>query len=62
MKMFVWDGVLTDYTSGMIVVLANSLEEAREVAMKTDKYVGKETTADPTVYETPSCVYVYGGG
>jgi len=30
-KLFVWQDVLTDYTSGIMFALANSVEEAREV-------------------------------
>ena len=32
MKMFVWDDVLCDYTSGMICINAESVVHAREIA------------------------------
>ena len=31
-KMYVWEDVLTDYSSGVVVVLAKSVEEARKIA------------------------------
>jgi hypothetical protein len=31
-KMYVWEDVLTDYTSGVVVVMAKSVEEARKIA------------------------------
>jgi hypothetical protein len=77
LKMFVWRDVLTDYTSGIICVLAHDIDEAREVLRTNEdwgiitrddgsKYVGPLVTetdhVEPEVYETPSVAYVFGGG
>jgi hypothetical protein len=77
LKMFVWNNVLTDYTSGMICVLAHNIEEARDVIAHDREwgiitradgsvYVGPlvcETEhTDPVVYDVPTVVHVWGGG
>jgi len=36
-KLYVWEGVLTDWTSGMVCILANSEEEAWDLLFKKDK-------------------------
>ena len=36
LKMYVWEDVLTDYTSGMVAILAEDLEQAKEIAEKID--------------------------
>lgn len=36
LKLYVWEGVLVDYTSGMVCVLANSLEEAFQKVYEKD--------------------------
>lgn len=65
MKLFVWegDGVLQDYTSGMICVLAHDLEEALKlIKEKCDYCMG---AFDPSAYkivEKPEAFVCYGGG
>ena len=67
MKMFVWDDVLWDYSNGMIVVLAETLEQARAIACENWNHPnGKDVQDDintmvPDIYETPSMVYLNGG-
>jgi hypothetical protein len=62
LKMYVWDNVLTDWTSGLIVVLATSLEEARDLACKDLGYVYRPIMTDtPDIYDSPMAVHVYGG-
>ena len=39
MKVFVWEGVLTDYSNGMMVSVASSVEEARAALMKECDYI-----------------------
>lgn len=64
LKMFVWHDVLTDYTSGMVCILAHNFEEAIAIAKQdfptfiVEDFVGKEYQ----VYDTPHGEYVYGGG
>jgi prevent-host-death family protein len=71
MKLFIWENVLTDYTSGMIVALAPDLETAfATVKADTSTYdshledMGKETpvVVDLTGDVTPQAWWVYGGG
>jgi hypothetical protein len=45
MKLFVWDSdVFTDYTSGMAVAIADSVDEARLMLM--EKYWGTKAKVD----------------
>lgn len=39
MKVFVWENVLTDYTSGMMVAVAPTVEEARAALLKECSYI-----------------------
>ena len=49
LKLFVWEGVLTDYTKGIMFALAFSVDEARNVIMEKE---GNGTFDNPT-YEDP---------
>jgi hypothetical protein len=64
LKMFVWQDVLRDYTSGMMVVLAHDVEEARGLLYAIDDgYLSKEDIArTPIEVTTPRAFYVHGGG
>jgi hypothetical protein len=63
LKMYVWTDVLCDYTSGMICVLAYSLDHAREEARKIlTPHYHYEVDTLPDVYSSPQAVCVYGGG
>jgi len=63
LKMYVWDNVLVDYTSGMVCVLAASKTQALSVLKRTDEFVWKECkNQEPGVYKDPAAVYVWGGG
>ena len=65
LKMYVWDNVLTDYTSGMICILAHDLGEAFLIARKDAEFSEnalKEMETEPKVYENPKAVLCYGGG
>ena len=64
LKLYVWEDVLHDWTSGMMCVLAHSLEEA---FVKIDeKYEGdmiREAKGSPyKVITEPEAFVVYGGG
>ena len=68
-KMFVWHGVLRDYTSGMIVVHARSLDEAYMVAIKEKQKDGCYAPLEEIFNEKPDEIielegvaWVYGGG
>jgi len=69
-KLYVWHHVLTDYTSGMIVIHARNLNEAYEIASKQQR---KKENYTPLMNEIGSkkpnkiiskggIDWVYGGG
>jgi len=65
LKLFVWEGegVLTDYTDGMICVLANNLEEALKLIEKKCNHC--MNSFPPTKYKIiskPEAFVCYGGG
>jgi len=64
LKLYVWegDGVLTDYTNGIIVVLAHDLEEALRLFHDECPYYGTPPIERLKVVESPDVFYVYGGG
>jgi len=66
LKLFVWEDVLTDYSSGMVCILAKDLEQAKEVFLKKypdDQYVLNDFFGKPyKVITEPQAFYVYGGG
>lgn len=62
LKLFVWDGVLTDYSSGIMFALAHDVDEARRLIVKACDYVIEEDLAkEPTVYTTPVARVLWGG-
>jgi hypothetical protein len=66
LKLYVWEGVLTDWTSGMAVALASSPEEAVELLQQQlgPSYFNgvKLEGVEPIVVESPAAFFVYGGG
>lgn len=63
LKMYVWQDVLRDHTSGMVCILAHNLEEAFQVARKKfDAYIIEGFAGhEYTVVTEPDAFYVYGG-
>lgn len=63
LKLFVWEGVLTDWSSGIMFALATDVEEARAEILKGCDYLPEGCLAqEPTVYEIPIGFAVWGGG
>ena len=65
MKLFVWEGVLTDWTSGMMIAIAPTADEAREALLKECDYLPLEDLAqEPEEHDLTKNVayYVWGGG
>jgi len=65
MKLFVWEGVLTGYTSGMMVAIAPTVEEARkQLKKRCDYLLAEDLHKEPDVYDVtePVAFHVWGGG
>ena len=71
MKLFILNNVLSDYTSGMAVIAAESKEQCRELfikefseyhAVEFDKYAKFTVIESVGVEEAGIIEYVYGGG
>ena len=66
LKLYVWEDVLCDYTPGIIVVMAESVDAARRaMARKHGKHslVVEEMRATPQVFRRPGVGFaVWGGG
>lgn len=64
LKLFVWHDVLTDYTSGMVCIMAYNFEQAIELARNEfPTYILEDFAGKPyKVYAEPQAEYVYGGG
>lgn len=63
MKLYVWQGVLSDYTAGMAVVLAHNEEEAHEIMKRDfpDYAIDQLPFSGVQVVTEPKGFYVYGG-
>jgi len=62
LKLFVWEGVLTDWTDGIMFALAENVEQAREEILKKGSVIDVDLAKEPDVYETPIGFAVWGGG
>lgn len=77
LKLFVWEDVLTDWTSGLICILAESLEQAMELLKKKNHTAwwvlnGEPENRDfkgiykliknPKIVKKPEAFVVWGGG
>lgn len=62
-KLYVWEDVLTDYTSSIMFALARDEAHARRLLKKECSYLHKEDLAKiPKVYEKPVAFANWGGG
>lgn len=64
MKVYVWKDCFTDYTSGLGVVIAPSLEKALEFLRKEIGYAHADLAKAPKVYSLSKAraFFVHGGG
>ena len=64
LKLYVWEDVLRDHTSGMICVLALNLEHAFDLIREkyADYYLNDLAIVKPKIVEKPEAFAVYGGG
>ena len=67
-RMYIWRDVLVDYTSGIAVAMAHSVDEARAMILKQAEpwevdMLGEDIAKEPDeIYEDPTGVHVWGGG
>jgi sugar-specific transcriptional regulator TrmB len=65
LKLFVWENVLTDYTEGLVCVLAHDEAEAWKLLKKKDElavFILKRDGNKPKVVTKPEAFVVHGGG
>ena len=65
MKLYVWDDVLCDWTSGMMFAVAESPEQARELLLRECDWLPEDDLAKtPQEYDLtdPVAFYMWGGG
>lgn len=63
LRLYVWEGVLQDYTPGMAVALATSPAHARQLfRKKMDGGLPSDLQLKPLTVTKPAAFYVYGGG
>ena len=59
LKLYVWDDCLQDYGTGLMVALASSVDEARELLRERIGYTPGDGSleTEPTVYDQPHAEY-----
>ena len=63
LKLYVWEDVLADYTSGVMFALATSAAEARRLIGEKCDYVPPcDLAKEPKCIEKPEGFVVWGGG
>jgi hypothetical protein len=65
LKLFVWEDVLCDYTSGIMFALAEDVEQARYLIGgddPLDSVLERDLKGEPEVYTEPVGFFLYGGG
>jgi len=64
LKLFVWENVLTDYTSGVMFALAANVEDARKQILKKDDLdtVRADLRKEPLVITKAEGFTCWGGG
>ncbi len=60
LKLFVWEDVLRDYTSGIVVALAENEEAAFKLVKEKCSYIPE--IGKPRIIEKPEAFVVWGGG
>jgi len=60
LKLYVWEDVLSDYSSGLAVALAHSVEEARRLIVEKIGAFKEEFLVEPKIVESPRAFFVFG--
>ncbi|MHA1827911.1 MAG: hypothetical protein ACTSX6_04605 [Candidatus Heimdallarchaeaceae archaeon] len=65
LKLFVWSGVLNDYTGGIAFAIAETEQEAREMLLKKEPCLSDDDSFNvnkPEIHENKFCFTLWGGG
>jgi len=63
LKVFVWEGVLGDYTDGLVMALAHSKEEALYLIKRECHYcIDEIKDIEPRIMDAPEAIVLWGGG
>lgn len=62
LKLYVWEGVLCDWSCGVAVALAYDVGHARRLIKAQIPYETNEFDRDPQIYTNPTAVTCNGGG
>jgi hypothetical protein len=70
LKLFVWENVLEDHSSGVMFALAENVGEARKVILNkcikedgnTSEMLKSDLASEPKVIDNSEGFYVWGGG
>jgi len=65
LKLFVWEDVLSDFTSGIAFAIAETEQEAREILLNKESCLASDASFNghkPKVYNDKMCYTLWGGG
>lgn len=64
MKIYVWERSFTDYTDGLLVVIAKNYEQAMDIAREKVGYNHEDLAKKPDIYsiKEPNGWFIHGGG
>ena len=62
LKLYVWEGVLEDWTSGIMFALAENADDARKLIADKMTYETDDLKIEPKEITEREGFYVYGGG
>ena len=62
LKLYVWEGVLEDWTSGIMFALAENADDARKLIADKMTYETDDLKIEPEEITDREGFYVYGGG
>lgn len=61
LKLYVWEGVLRDYTNGIMFALAESAEDARKLIADKMPYEPDDLEIEPREITKREGFYIHGG-
>ena len=62
LKLYVWEDVLRDYTTGIAFAYAENSEQARKLILKKLGYAHEDLSLEPREIKDEEGFYSYGGG